>query len=104
VLATHGDHTDVPALMSALRRAFDDDSQWCSAETPASGLGRLQVAEAAPLLEAAWQATIHSRARASFLTALQSCAPQAAEAMAHEGLDDCEPTVQETARAVRVGP
>jgi hypothetical protein len=99
VLATSGDHTDVPNLMTALRRALDN-GEWCSAEIPAEGLGRLQVAEAAPVLHAAWQMTTHSYARGPFLRALQGCAPQLAEALADEGLDDCEPTVQEAARAI----
>jgi hypothetical protein len=99
VVAGSGDQTDVPDLMSALRRAFDDDDLWCFAEIPAEGLGRLQVAEAAPLVSAAWEKTVHSYARGPFLTALRGCAPQAAEALAEEGLRDCEPTVQEIARS-----
>ncbi|GAA2016438.1 hypothetical protein GCM10009839_10020 [Catenulispora yoronensis] len=106
VLATSGDLTDAPVLLSALTGAFDDDDQWCFAEIPAQGLGRLQVAEAAPLLVAAWEQSVHSRARGSFLTALESCAPRSSqvEALADEGLDDCEPTVQQLARTIGSRP
>ena len=97
VLAGSGGHTDVPKLMSALRSAFDDDDLWCFAEIPAKGLGRLQVTEAAPLLHAAWERTVHSRARAPFLTALRACEPRGAQALAQEGLSDCEHTVRSIA-------
>lgn len=112
VLAAHGDHTDIPALMAALTRAFDNADLWCAAERPAEGLGRLRVAEAAPLLIAAWETTVHSYGRKAFLTALHDCAPHAAEAaefvkaveaikaIAEEGLDDCESGVREVVRGM----
>lgn len=100
VLAASGDHTDVPVLMAALRLAFEDDDEWCAAESPAEGLGRLQVAEAAPLLLEAWERTVHSYARGSFLNAMQGCAPQLAETLADEGLDDCESAVRGASRAI----
>lgn len=100
VLAADGDRHDVPALISALERAFHDDDLWCAAETPAEGLGRLRIAEAAPLLLAAWEKTIHSYARRRLLPALHRCAPQVGEAVAVEGLDDCESTVRDIARGI----
>lgn len=103
VLADAGDRRDVPGLISALERAFNDDDLWCAAETPAEGLGRLQVAEAAPLLLAAWEKSVHSFARRRFLPALHSCAPRVAESVAAEGLDDCEPSVRDIAREISRG-
>jgi hypothetical protein len=100
VLAASGDHSDVPVLMAALSQAFDDADQWCAAEDPAQGLGRLRIAEAAPLLTAAWDATVHSHAREAFLAALRDCAPHAVETLAEEGLDDCEPRVRELAQTM----
>jgi hypothetical protein len=100
VLAAHGDHADIPVLMSALHRAINDDDLWCFAEIPAQGLGRLRAAESVPLLHAAWEKSVHSHARGPFLTALRSCAPQVTEAVADEGLDDCEPTVRKIAHAI----
>jgi hypothetical protein len=74
---------------------------WCSAEIPARGLGRLKAGQAAPGLAAAWQGTVHSLAREAFLKGLQGCAPRIAESFAEEGLYDCEPSVQRLARAPR---
>lgn len=66
----------------------------------AEGLGRLHVAEAAPLLQAGWERATHSHARAPFLAALHRCAPQAARILADEGREDCEPAVREIAAAI----
>jgi hypothetical protein len=57
----------------------------------------LKIREAASELMAAWEGTVHSRARETFLDGLRGCAPQEAEIVAVEGLDDCEPTVQQRA-------
>ena len=100
VLAALGDQPDVPALTAEFQRAFDDDDLWWHAETPAEGLGRLRVSEAAPLLRAGWERTVHSHARAPFLTALHRCAPADAQDLADEGRDDCEPAVREVAAAI----
>lgn len=93
VLAEHGDDSDVAALLSALRHDLDDGN-WCSAEIPARGLGRLQARHAADDLAAAWESTVHSLARQAFLDGLRGCAPEIAELFAEEGLWDCESAVQ----------
>lgn len=98
VLAEHGDDSDVPALLSALRHDLDDGN-WCSAEIPARGLGRLHARHAADDLAAAWDNTTHSLAREAFLDGLRGCDPEIAEPFAEEGLWDCEPSVQQFACA-----
>ncbi|WP_156325923.1 hypothetical protein [Nonomuraea sp. SBT364] len=98
VLAEVGDRSDAPVLLAALRRAFASE-EWCAAELPARALGRLGVREAADELVALWESTVHSLAREAFLAGLQGCAPQEAARIAIEGLDDCEPTVQQAACA-----
>jgi len=98
VLAEHGDVGDVEILHAALN-SYVAEEDWCGAEKPARGLGRLGAQEAISDLMAAWEATPHSLARVDFLQALIACrAPQAA-ACAEEGLFDCEPEVQQIARA-----
>ncbi|MFI9550237.1 hypothetical protein [Nonomuraea endophytica] len=96
VVAEVGDRSDAPALLVALHRATAAGN-WCAAELPARGLGRLKIREAATELMAAWEGTVHSLAREAFLEGLQGCAPHEADAVAVEGLDDCEPAVQERA-------
>jgi hypothetical protein len=96
VLAECGDDSDIPALLSALHRDIAD-ADWCSAEIPARGLGRLEAGQAASDLAAAWQSTVHSLAREAFLRGLQGCAPRIAGSFAEEGLYDCEPSVQRLA-------
>ncbi len=96
VLAERGDDSDVPALLSALHRDVAGED-WCSAEIPARGLGRLKASQAARGLAAAWESTVHSLAREAFLEGLQGCAPRIAESFAEEGLYDCEPSVQRLA-------
>ncbi|MEV4013684.1 hypothetical protein AB0J35_24585 [Nonomuraea angiospora] len=98
VLAEVGDQSDAPVLLAALRRAVASE-EWCAAELPARGLGRLGVREAVDELVALWEGTVHSLAREAFLVGLQGCAPQQAALIAIEGLDDCEPTVQQAACA-----
>jgi hypothetical protein len=96
VLAEHGDSADVPVLLDALGRDISEGN-WCQAEVPARGLGRLKASCAAPALEAAWEGTLHSPARTAFLLGLQGRAPRTAEALAEEGLYDCEPSVRRLA-------
>jgi hypothetical protein len=96
VLAEYGDTADIPVLHTALQSAMAD-GDWCGAETPARGLGRLHAARATPDLISAWQMTVHSRARADYLQGLQGCAPQTAEPFTEEGLFDCESLVQRLA-------
>jgi hypothetical protein len=96
VLAEHGNDSDVPALLSALCHDLDDEN-WCSAEIPARGLGRLHARHAADDLAAAWENTAHSLARQAFLDGLRGCAPEIAEPFAEEGLWDCESSVRQFA-------
>lgn len=96
VVAEVGDRGDAPVLLAALHRAVVA-GEWCAAEVPARGLGRLRIHEAASELMAAWEGTVHSLAREAFLDGLRGCAPHEAEAVMVEGLDDCEPTVQQRA-------
>ena len=96
MLADHGDASDVPVLLAALRRAVEAEF-WCEAEKPACGLGRLRAADAVDDLTVAWESTLHSYARAAFLEGLQGCAGDRADAYTAEALDDCEPSVQELA-------
>lgn len=98
VVAEVGDRGDAPVLLAALHRTVVA-GEWCAAEVPARGLGRLKIREAASELMAAWEGTVHSRARETFLDGLRGCAPHEAEIVAVEGLDDCEPTVQQRACA-----
>lgn len=96
VLAADGDSTDVPVLMNALATALSDED-WCGLETPAKGLGRLAVADAADLLVRAWESTVHSYARIALFQGLTGCLPTGLDRFAVEGLDDCEVAVQEMA-------
>lgn len=96
VLAAGGDGTDVPVLMSAFTTALADDD-WCGLETPAKGLGRLAVVDAADLLVQAWESMAHSYGRAALFQGLTGCLPAALDPFAVEGLDDCEAAVQEMA-------
>lgn len=97
VLAGFGGRGDIPTLLDALSRAIEAE-QWCVAEAPARGLGRLRAGEAGvEALVSAWEMTAHSLARRDFLAALRDCAPGAAEPFAEEGLYDCEPSVQQLA-------
>ncbi|MFG6202533.1 hypothetical protein [Nonomuraea sp. JJY05] len=98
VLAEVGDRSDAPVLLAALRRALATE-EWCAAELPARAMGRLGVREAVDELVALWEGTVHSLAREAFLVGLQGCAPQEAALVTIEGLDDCEPTVQQAACA-----
>lgn len=99
VLADFGDRCDGGHLLDALTGAAAA-GEWCAMEAPARGLGRLRFTKAGPALAEAWQATVHSAARAAILEGLLGCAPEAAEGCAAEALDDCEPAVQEAACAV----
>lgn len=97
VLAGFGGRGDIPTLLDALSRAIEAE-QWCVAEAPARGLGRLRAGEAGvEALVSAWEMTARSLARRDFLAALRDCAPGAAEPFAEEGLYDCEPSVQQLA-------
>lgn len=93
VLAEHGDETDSPALLRTFQGACTDD-HWYLAEDCARGLGRLHVASAVEPLCEAWEHTIHSHARASFLTALLAIDPDGAANLATEGLHDAESEVR----------
>ncbi|MFL6114502.1 MAG: hypothetical protein ACJ786_24585 [Catenulispora sp.] len=93
VVAEFGNRGDAAVLLSALHRTVSA-GEWCAAEIPARGLGRLGVREAADELMAAWEGTVHSLAREAFLYGLRECAPDEVGAVAVEGLFDCEPTVQ----------
>ncbi|MGI8333727.1 hypothetical protein ACRYCC_27585 [Actinomadura scrupuli] len=96
VLSRFGDRGDAPYLLTTLTTLLDAGA-WCAAETPARGLGRLHIPSATAPLIHAWQTTPHSMAREAFLAGIQGCAPDAAPQYAEEGLDDCEPSVQQTA-------
>ncbi|MEY9837542.1 HEAT repeat domain-containing protein [Streptacidiphilus sp. EB103A] len=96
VLSEFGEHEDAPYLLNALTTATEGGN-WCAAEVPARGLGRLHVTAAAEPLMHLWEATEHSSAREAILAGLSGCAPETAALCAMEGLDDCEPSVQRTA-------
>ncbi|MBR7831839.1 hypothetical protein KDL01_01120 [Actinospica durhamensis] len=93
VLAEHGDTGDVGTLHAALN-GYVAGGDWCAAETPARGLGRIGAPDAVGDLMAAWEATPHSLARPNFLQALVGCRAPWAEACAEEGLFDCQEEVQ----------
>lgn len=99
VLSEHGDTGDIGTLHAALND-YIAGGDWCAAETPAHGLGRLGARDAADDLMAAWEATPHSLARVAFLQALVGCRAPWAEVCAEEGLFDCQPEVQYVACAV----
>ncbi|MFF3071387.1 hypothetical protein [Kitasatospora sp. NPDC057936] len=97
VLSEFGEPEDGPYLLDVLIKAIDE-GEWCAAESPARGLGRLGAAGATGVLVHAWESTIHSYAREAFLEGLRGCAPVAtADDFTEEGLDDCEPGVQNAA-------
>ncbi|MFH9353507.1 hypothetical protein [Kitasatospora sp. NPDC017646] len=98
VLSDFGDRDDYPYLLNELTSATAAGA-WCAAESPAKGLGRLRIAEATDALVHAWETTVHSYAREAFLEGLRGCAPDTADNYAVEGLDDCEPCVQQAASA-----
>jgi hypothetical protein len=79
-VAEVGDRGDAPVLMAALHRTVAA-GEWCAAEVPARGLGRLGIHEAASELMAAWEGTVDSLAREAFLDGLRGCAPHEAEAV-----------------------
>ncbi|MCX4744678.1 hypothetical protein OG455_03920 [Kitasatospora sp. NBC_01287] len=98
--ARFGESEDGPYLLDALTTAAEGAR--CSTESPAKGLGRLRVAGATDALVHAWESTIHSYAREALLEGLRGCTPEpVAEGFTEEALDDCEPRVQEAARALR---
>ncbi|MDH6145261.1 hypothetical protein P3T35_007316 [Kitasatospora sp. GP30] len=95
VLSGFGESEDGPYLLDVLTAAATEGA-WCAAESPARGLGRLGVARATDALVSAWESTVHSYAREAILEGLRGCAPAAmADGFTEEGLDDCEPRVQE---------
>lgn len=98
VLSEFGDRDDGPYLLDALNTATTTGA-WCATEAPARGLGRLRIAEATEALAHAWETTVHSLARPAILQGLLGCAPETAHGYAVEGLDDCEPAVQQEACA-----
>jgi hypothetical protein len=93
VLADHGDQRDIPLLLTALAEAAHDEN-WCAAETPARGLGRLRASEATATLQDLWTRTTHSYPRTSILIGLCGAAPDLATGYLDEALDDCEPGVR----------
>ena len=93
VLADHGDQRDIPMLLTTLAKAAHDDN-WCAAEDPARGLGRLRASEATATLQDLWRRTTHSYARTSILVGLCGAAPDLAPRYLDEALDDCEPGVR----------
>ncbi|GAA3956305.1 hypothetical protein GCM10023085_43590 [Actinomadura viridis] len=93
VLAEHGDRGDVPVLMEALTGAVRA-GEWCGTEAPARGLGRLGVAEAAPVLRDLWASVPHSYARADILVGLRGVVPREAGGYVGEAFGDCEPRVR----------
>ncbi|MFC5003919.1 hypothetical protein ACFPIJ_39605 [Dactylosporangium cerinum] len=100
ILAAHGTELDVPVLLAALTTAAEA-GEWCAAETPARGLGRLGVAEAVPTLRFLWAETTHSYARADYLAGLTgAAAPAVAAEYLDEATDDCEPHVRDLATGV----
>lgn len=99
ILSEFGEHEDAPHLLNALTTATEEGN-WCTAEVPARGLGRLHITAAAEPLTHLWEATEHSTAREAILAGLSSCAPETAALCAKEGLDDCEPSVQRAAPAL----
>jgi hypothetical protein len=98
VLSEFGEREDAPHLLNALTTATEEGN-WCTAEVPARGLGRLRITAAAEPLTHLWEATEHSTARQAILDGLSGCAPETAARCAMEGLDDCEPSVQRAAPA-----
>ncbi|MFC5003922.1 hypothetical protein ACFPIJ_39620 [Dactylosporangium cerinum] len=98
ILALHGTAVDVPVLLAALTRAAEE-REWCAAETPARGLGRLGVAAAVPTLRFLWAETTHSYARGDYLAGLVGAAGSGAADVLDEAADDCEPLVREQAAA-----
>jgi hypothetical protein len=98
VLAAHGGTGDVPALLRVLTAAAERE-EWCAAEAPARGLGRLRAGAAAPVLRRLWAETGHSYARTAFLAGILGTAPHDADRYLTEAADDCEPGVRDLARA-----
>jgi HEAT repeat protein len=99
VLSEFGEREDAPHLLNALTTATEEGN-WCTAEVPARGLGRLRITAAAEPLTHLWEATEHSTAREAILAGLSGCAPETTALCALEGLDDCEPSVQRATPAL----
>ncbi len=93
VLAAHGQPRDAPALLTTFLSACNDDN-WYLTETCADGLGRLRHRPAVDALRAAWEHTLHSHARVTFLTALLTITSEDADELTDEGLHDCETQVR----------
>lgn len=94
IIAEHGTAADVPVLLAALTAAAEE-REWCVAEKPARGLGRLGIAAAAPTLRYLWAETTHSYARADYLAGLVGAVGPAVADYLDEAADDCEPGVRE---------
>jgi hypothetical protein len=93
ILAEHGEHRDIPTLLHEAELAATGGDA-CAIEAPARGLGRLKASQAAAVLMAAWEQSIHSYARTAILIGILGAARDAAEAYVMEGLDDCEMNVR----------
>ena len=101
LLAAHGDHRDVPLLLSTLERPPGQD--WCGYDVAADGLARLAGTSAdrraVRALERLWSETPHSYERAAYLNALVALSPTPPEHLLVEGLWDCEERVRAFAAA-----
>ncbi|WP_033820414.1 hypothetical protein [Kitasatospora sp. MBT63] len=99
ILAEVGERDDGPYLLHALTTAAAA-GDWCATEPAAGGLGRLRMTGATDALVHVRETTVHSSAREAVHQGLRGCAPGVADGYSVEGLDDCEPGVQQAASAV----
>ncbi|MFE9747075.1 hypothetical protein ACFYOT_19410 [Saccharothrix saharensis] len=101
LLAAHGDHRDVPLLLSTLERPPGED--WCGYDVAADGLARPAGSTADRGAVAAltwlWPETPHSYERFAYLNALVALGPTSSERLLVEGSRDCEEQVRAFAAA-----
>ncbi|WP_053722079.1 hypothetical protein [Saccharothrix sp. NRRL B-16348] len=105
MLAAHGDHRDVPLMVSVLERPPDEG--WCGYDVAANGLARLArstadhhaAQRAVSALARLWSDTPHSYERAAYLGALVALSTTPPDHLLAEGLWDCEEHVRAFAAA-----
>lgn len=94
ILAAHGSSEDGRMLLEMFDADLDEGF-WTSTEELAGGLGRIGVNAAVPSLVRAWEATLHSHARVSYLSALAALGSDNLGVLYAEAVDDCEREVRD---------
>ncbi|MFJ6941117.1 HEAT repeat domain-containing protein [Streptomyces sp. NPDC101132] len=98
MLAAHGDATDAPLVLGALRESVRTSGPDAAALWPlVDGTGRLHIGCAAPVLRHIYRETASSHLRGRAAAALSATDPSFATGFAVECLWDCEESTREIA-------